>query len=313
MSSLVLLGVHVEHMDFTKVATVAAFGVSQILWANGLNAIMDHKAVGATKKDDDAAAGDAADDADGDGDGAPPPPAASPKTPTRGGELSKAATAPKVDVGDAYALAGGGFVAMVVLGLDIILHIEKMPGTMNPVPFVLVSLTILLLMLYSVEPVALKHRALGEMVIFLWANCFNGVLAYTLHRDPIDGHYALASVGCALVRPLANFSFNVRDAPADHKGKRRTLAIHLGASGIKKAYVAVPLLLFPAATACLLHTGHEILAVNLLAPWGLNVAYDALAKSPNALAEEARFYDYTQATTCALSAVQFLQVLRDFL
>ena len=64
---------------------------------------------------------------------------------------------------------------------------------------------------------------------------------------------------------------------------------------------------------CLLHTGHEILAVNLLAPWGLYVAYDALAKSPNALAEEARFYDYTQATTCALSAVQFLQVLRDFL
>ena len=92
-----------------------------------------------------------------------------------------------------------------------------------------------------------------------------------------------------------------------------TIPFSTGAAGIKKAYAAVPLLVVPAATACLFATGPEILALNLLAPWGLYIAYDALGKSPNALAEEARFYDYTQATTCALSAVQFLQVLRDFL
>ena len=105
----------------------------------------------------------------------------------------------------------------------------------------------------------------------------------------------------------------MRNVKTALKHKRRTLSIHLGAAGIKKAYAAVPLLVVPAATACLFATGPEILALNLLAPWGLYVAYDALAKSPGALAADAKFYDYTQATACALGGIQFAMVLRDFL
>ena len=308
-SALVCLGVHVEHVHFHKTSAVSAFALSQVLWANGLNAVNDFRRAAAGKKDDDAPppasdGGGDGDDGD-DGDDAPKSPVAP------AGFARPAAAAARG--GDASAQAGAGAAVMVATGLDIIRHIERAPGNMDPLPFALVGLSILLLGVYSTPPVALKHRALGEFVILCWVLCVNGILALTLHRDPLEPSYALASLGCALLRPLANFCANVRDAPADDKHKRRTLAIHLGAAGIKKAYAAVPLLVVPAATACLFATGPEILALNLLAPWGLYVAYDALSKSPGALAADAKFYDYTQATACALGGIQFAMVLRDFL
>ena len=158
----------------------------------------------------------------------------------------------------------------------------------------------------------LKHRALGEWTVFVWALHMHAILAFTLHRDPFTPKFTMCAAGCAFVRVLPNLCYNVRDAPSDTRKGHRTLPAHLGSSGIKKLYAAVAVVLFPAVTVLLLPTGHEILAVNLVAPFGLYAAYESLDKNLAKLADSPTFYHYTQAGTLLFTLVQFGMVLKDY-
>lgn len=287
MSSLILLGMHVEHFDFGKTATVAAFGLSQIFWANGLCAIWDFKHLGGES-------GDAAE--------------AKPAAPGGDERLRKG----RVSLSEMYAQTGAGFAVMLVLGIDIVLHIEKMPGAMNAHPFVLLGVSIALLAAYSTPPVHLKYRGGGEWCIFLWAVAMHALLALALHRDPLRLDFISCAAGSSALRVLPNVCFSIRDAPEDQGRGDATLGVRLGEGGIKKVYFFVALVLVPGASALMLSTGREVLAVNLVAPFGAYAAYDALDKNLSKLADSTTFYDYTQTATLLFAAVQFFQILEDY-
>jgi 1,4-dihydroxy-2-naphthoate octaprenyltransferase len=288
MASLILLGVHVEHVDFAKVATVLVFGIAQIFWANGICQIQDFKHLEAL------GAGAAAE--------------AKPAAASAGDDKLRKG---KISLQEMYAQTGAGFAVMAVLGVDLVLHIEKMPGAMNAHPFILVGLSTLALVLYSTPPVELKYRGYGEYMILVWALAMHGILALAMHRDPVRVDFALCALGSSALRVLPNVCFAVRDAPEDLARGDATLGVRLGEGGIKKVYFLIALVIVPGASALLLPTGRSVLAVNLVAPFGAYAAYDALDKNLNRLADSTTFYDYTQVATLMFAAVQFFQILQD--
>jgi 1,4-dihydroxy-2-naphthoate octaprenyltransferase len=159
---------------------------------------------------------------------------------------------------------------------------------------------------YTAPPLKFKYRALGETCLFVWALHYNALFGLVaLGRSPFSPAFVAVSTVAALLRAYPNYCFNVRDALADALTPGLcTIAILIGADGIRKSYWVSVILVLPMA-ACVLAAscGWPSLLLLLLLPLGLSTAKEVTAMKIEDLASSWGFYDYTQYFTLAALAI----------